>query len=444
MVLLIQTVLLAAISTGGVFFLNKRLFTPIAFYWVGWIVGIASAELASNAGTLVPIDSLGADLILRAHIGAVVGSVAGALGCAIPLRGNFLSTPSIRENARPPMPPWGLPLLAIQFSMGIYLVLRRLTEVGSVFNLYDVRQSYLEEAYLQASLPFAIRFYSFLSLGAAMLPFLLGKHDATNSKFSGRFLALVYVAAAPGGISSGGRVWLASSIVVYLLSYVLHTELRRDYRALVKGCRYLALPLATLVGCFITFATIRDAVFSQQESTLGGPSLLKPAAPLLYYLGITVAAVGPYSEFASTWDESLGRVSFPWVEAQMYKVGVVDEMTYLSFVKDSRLFVTLNRDWDLGSTHASLIPPFVADFGVDNISLAVFLFCFAVHIAFMALPDKGDTAMMTKVMLCLYGGAFCFQDSLLGTANAIVPVISIWLFGFAGRTLSQKTWRWVR
>lgn len=432
---------LGVASTLAVYRITGIIFSPCGFYWIGWIVGIIGAELSAGLGLLPPINSVGHELILSVNLMAAVAFVLATL-LSIPVRDKQGGI-QLRTKISGKQPFFSGKystalkfLLFTQFLFGIFLLSRRLLQTGGA-ELFDIRQSYLEEAYLQDALPFVVRIFSFISLSALVAPFLLGEFDARKSKCSIRDLLLIVLASLPGGLSTGGRVWLASSATMYIISFCLYVEAGRAYKSLVPVFRRFAALVALLVLGFIGIANMRDfqVVDTGPEEKMG--PLLKTVSPLLVYLGITVAAVGPYAEYAADVPHGYGRYSFPWVEAQLFKLGLIDSMQYGEYVKESRSFVFAADGPDLASTHSSIIPPFTADFGLNGVSVAIGIFLLVCQCSFFALRQHGELAMLCKVILCWFGGLFCFQDALLLTANAIVPVIALGVLVFRARLMTR-------
>ena len=69
------TVCLGLVNILVVYFLTRKVVTPVFFYWLAWFLGIGSAALCEYWGLLPPITEFGNSVIIQAHIGCFFGSI---------------------------------------------------------------------------------------------------------------------------------------------------------------------------------------------------------------------------------------------------------------------------------------------------------------------------------------------------------------------------------
>lgn len=447
MELVLITFVFGLVSASTTAAITRKLFTPCFWYWLGWILGTIGAELSAQTDTLPAVTALGQDLILRAHIGAFIGFMVSSL---------FFRGMSWPSHIRPRSSKVQIPLLGrsiwlmlgIQTLFGLILLIQRLSNIGisDFTGIYDVRQSFLQDVYLQASLPIKIRLYNYITLIAAIAPVLLAQDDARNRMISFRSLSFMFLASVPGGLSTGGRIWVASVFSLYAVSYFIALDVTFDYRRILRSARLLAVPLIVLLALFTGIGWFRDVIVQGvgvTEVTESNP-VLAALSPLYNYAGVSVSAIGPYSEFASSQPLSLGRFTFPWFVSQFARFGASSDDEFLQFISDARAFVKQNFDWRLGSTHASIIPLLIADFGEGNLLIVITVFTGMLQFVFLLFGRKWIWGYVLGTVICLYGGAFAFQDAAIGTATAVIPVLAgmaykLWRSVLIGKASRDRT-----
>ncbi len=433
MELLLVTIGLGLFSTATTALITKRWFTPCFWYWLGWIAGTICAQLAAQTNTLPAITTYGQDLIMRAHVGAFFGFLLGSLWArTLPLVKRAHPSSSYTPKLPLDRALWFLVLL--QVIVGIVLLTQRLAgvDITGIASIYDVRQSFLQDTYLQSNLPLPFRLYNYITLMAAVAPVLLAHSDARSGTINFRALSLLFLASVPGGLSTGGRIWIATVFSLYLVSYFIAVDSALSWRKVMRVGRFFLVPAIAVLVLFTLIGFVRDTVVQGSgisEETRASP-VLTLLSPLYNYLGITVSAVGPHSEHAAQ-DRPLGwgQFTFPWLASQIGRLGLARDTQYLDFVADSRIYVSRYVDIRIGTTHASIIPLLIADFREENLLYAMVVLMGLLQAVFLLFSRKPVWGYVLGTVICLYGGAFAFQDATIGTASAVLPVLTG--FGYA-------------
>lgn len=426
LVLGVASVLWTAVCTG-------RWFTVCTWYWLGWLAGIIGAEISHRVEILPEMSQMTREVILTAHQGAFLGFLLFACG----LRVAIWIRPDRNHDRESPQPDnhlrWLWLLVTAQFLLGTLILLQRLSELGLGSNLSTIREAFLDKAYLQPELPLGYRIYSLLTLAVATVPIMLAQRDALTRSVRFKSIIALLIAAAPGGISTGGRVWMAATPALYVVSYVTASESERIRGGILRLLRKTAVPLVSLAIAFSVFGYIRDRLYvTRLFEGRPMPVALQVLAPFYQYLGITVVAAGPYTEFSSEQPRSYGRYTCPWFADQLVRLKLMEAGDYLQYVTASRAYVK-RQDPGLGSTHASYIPNLVADFGFDALLSSALGFVGVLQLLFFLAPRRTFLGQAIRTVTCLYGGLFAFQDSVIGTASAVVPIVTA--------AIASRLWR---
>jgi hypothetical protein len=445
MELLLFTAGLGLLSAATTALITKRLFTPCTWYWLGWIAGTISAQLAAQTNTLPAVTTFGQDLIIRAHVGAFIGFLLASVWArTLPLAKR--PHPNWSRSPRPLLDRALWFLVLLQMIVGTILLAQRLAgvEITGVASIYDVRQSFLQDAYLQSSLPLPLRLYNYITLMAAIAPILLAQSDAKSGTINFRSLSLLFLASVPGGLSTGGRIWIATVFSLYLVSYFIALDRALSWKTVMRVGRFFLVPTIAVLTLFTLIGFVRDTVVQGtgiSEETRASP-VLTVLSPLYIYLGITVSAVGPYAEPATEqYSPGWGQYTFPWFASQIARLGLAQDTQYLDFVAGARMYVGRHVDMRIGTTHASIIPLLIADFKEENLPYAMVILMGLLQVVFLLFSRKPVWGYVLGTVICLYGGAFAFQDATIGTAAAALPILTG--FGYAiWRSLRLRPANW--
>ncbi len=430
--LILATLAFAAISVPVVALLLRTWVNPCTLYWIGWIAGAIGAKLSADSDLMPELSRFGEILILRAHVGAFVAFLL--VGAAA----RFVS-PNEGKRAEPIKVPdwlWTCAIVAVsaQFLVGSAMLVQRVHEdgLGALGDVYNIRQQFLETNYLQEELPPIYRVFSFATCFASIAPILLAIKDANRKGFSGWQLLMLFVCAAPGGVSTGGRIWLAVTISMYCMSYVLAGDMAGYAGTFRRLLKHITLPALALLVMFAAIGIVRekgDPIGGLYE-TYGADRSDRPLYPLYMYLGTPVIAVGPYSEYATQQHLLKGLASLPWISDQLERLHYVYGSPVIDATKYGRDYVREYDDHRLAATHASVIPQLVLDFGIDNLEISSALRCALVFVVWLFFKGKGAPGHIAATVACLYGAMFSFQDVTFGAAASFLPVI--FAFGLLG------------
>ena len=422
--LFLITVLLAVGTIWWVWFFTGRWLTMVNLYWAGWIVGLLGYQASVLIDVLPPIDEYGEHLILMTHYGASIGFLIAApfalwINKRLPARG------------RPPVNGTGWVLVGMQFVLGLYLLASRIASTG--LNLNAIREDFLGDAYLTATLPPEYRIYNYLSLLVLVAVVFIAARDRERGRISWKSLGLLLLAAAPGGLSTGGRIWLAQAVATYAVSYLFAMGPVLRWRQSLRAALQVGVAVIALATVFTAFGGARDSGtgFYNSSPSLDLPDWqvqqLQTYAPLISYLGVSPAAVGSYGRFNEEGFQGYtlgGLVTFPFFAGQIARFGGADLSRATEYALRQRQWVAKNVDPRIGFTKASLAPLVIADFGEDAL-LPVTVAIFTVLMLLFLISDRlGGTWHVMTTMVALWGGLFLFQDASFASASSLIPIIA--------------------
>ena len=425
LILFFYTLALAVISQAICLFITGRSFTLATFYWIGWLLGTAAASLSSTLRLLPAITPVGETALLTFHIGATVGFLLGSAIYWIFFRHRSSSPKPMRVN--------GLLWISILIEaiMGAYLLYDKITLSG--FDIFAFRSSYLTDAYLTDNLPWPLRVYSYVTLVSLAPVAIWANQDRFRNKINGRRIGLAFLASVPGGLSTGGRIWVMQIIATYLISYLITDGIKLRPSQLVKRTLQGLAILLMLGGLFTGLGNLRDVSRGEGKLTVdtGLPTWLQGTlstfAPLYSYLGVPTIASDSYGRVSQSWwnGKLNGQATFPFLADQAVRIRLLDRNRNLDYIKDVRYRVATGIDIRIGTTHATLIPLLITDFGRSNLLYSSIWFFTIFQMLFLILLRLGDLWHVAATMIAVYGGFLIFQDASIGTASAIIPVISI-------------------
>lgn len=435
--LFFSTALLAAFTIGLTWVSTRRWLTLATLYWLGWLIGIPAAQLAASVDLTPVITPAGQQVILLTHLGAALGFTLVAL---ISFRARSL-TPQSRLSYN------GLVwlIVGLQAAFGLGLLASRVASSG--LDIFSIRTDYLADAYLVENLPPEYRLYNYLQLIALAPSMLIAAQDRGLGRISWASLGCLFLAAAPGGISTGGRIWILQTVSIYFISYLLSSGPHLNVAQAAKRGAQTLLAIAILVSLFTAFGNVRDT--SRGELLIQPPSempswvadQIQAYSPLIYYLGVPTAAAGAYSAFNAEafGGASLGgQLTFPFVFAQFQRFGVGGPDLNRDYTAAQRDWIATTVDRRIGTTHATITSLLVGDFGESNLLVAAFITFFGLQLLFVWCAATGGVWHLVATVLGLYGGLLAFQDGSFGTASAFIPIIAVLVM----RALLRKNWWW--
>jgi hypothetical protein len=434
--LLAWTLLLGIATVGLTVLLARTLVTPAILYWGGWVAGVGAAESMSGDGVFPAFSDAGRELVLRAHVGAAIGFIAGALLFRLVCeaqgqRPQQQGAGTTRLELSPRLVHW---LLAAQVLIGAYYLQTMLADIvaeGGIAHLVSIRALYLQRAHMVTEMAPVTRFVSHFGLLLLVFPFLFATQDALDGGFRWKRLLLWWAAGVPAGLATGGRSWIVNVPLIYAISYVVTTGawLSPAVRRLVLRGALAVVVMVVLFGAIDRLRSDnyeRDSVIAQMSEDGRWYDRFKPIKPVVFYAGFPTLAIAAFTDFAQSTDRYGGALTLPFPAAQLERLGLV-RSSALDFLRRSRAAVQRGPEPLLAYTHATIIPLLVGDFGLPLLTFGMMCFALVVQFGFLLLRDRGIMARFIAVHLALYGGFWMFQDSMLGTAGVWLP--ALWLGG---------------
>jgi len=402
---------------------------PVLFYWTGWTAGIYAAETLSGDGVMPVFTDANRDLLLRLHLAAAAGFVLacvvfhlgeGALGQTS--RRNQSEEEGLRLEIHPRLIAGAF---LLQLLLGAFLLMMRFQDLGhfSVTSiLADVRASYLRAAGLGATLPPIVRLGSHVANFLVLFPFLFGVQDGLERRVRFKRVLLWWVCSIPGGISTGGRGWIVTTPLVYLISYLIASSDSFEWRRMGRAVLRVA-PVVVVLA--LLFSGVEEG--RQTNDLLGD---LKKAswydkAPagkaVVYYLGLPILGVDAYTEYAASERPYNGTLTFDFFAAQVQRLQGGVHRTAGDFDVESRSAMFFSPYPILFATHVPVIPNLVADFGLSAFPYIFATICFVCVLAYLLLRNGGIVARFVAVTVTM-GLFWSFQSLMLGSAGMLLPI----------------------
>lgn len=416
---------------------EKTWITPCFFFTLGWLFALISAARISDWGLLPEATQFGNKLVFMALVWSYIGFWLAFL--IVPKNHKNEKENRVNEKNEYSFVRFirrisGF-LLLFQFVLGLYLLGSQISKggVAVLSNIYLMRQLFLDQNHLLTDVwPLENRIYNILTLAATLGPAVIAYTDAKKRRVSLTILFVIYLAGAPGGISSGGRIWLALPGSVYVLTYLFSINSAQSWVIFKKVIRKLFLVVGIVLMLFSVLGSRRE---SQGRISVGGESVFsvlvsKPDGifvPIYYYAAAPYVAIGPYTEITSIDGLGLGKYSFPFIWQQLTRFSDSASNYYFDWVRHSRDYIE-RADWRIGSTHSSIITPFVADFGLSFFAPVLGLYFFILTLSWHKMREMGFVGIIINVQIIMTGCFFSAQEAAFGTSTGILPILSILIF----------------
>lgn len=402
---------------------------PVLLYWIGWTVGIYGAETLSGDGVMPVFTDANRQLLLQLHLAAAVGFVLASIVFHVgrgAMGGKRIRNTEGENEWRLQIHPRLITIaFLIQLSLGAFLLFGRFQEIGqfSVSSLLaDVRASYLREAGLGAALSPMVRLGSHAANFLVLFPFLFGVQDALDRRIHFRRVLLWWICSIPGGISTGGRGWIVTTPVVYLIAYLITSADTFEWR---RAVRVTLRIVPVVVGLALLFSAVEEG--RQTNDLLGG---LKNASwyndvpagkAVIYYVGLPILGVDAYTEYAAQEQPYKGTLTFDFFAAQLQRLRGGVARTAGDFNVASRSAMFFGPYPILFATHVPVIPNLVGDFGLPAFPYVFALICFVCVLAYLVLRSGGIVAKFIAVTITM-GLFWSFQSLMLGSAGMLLPI----------------------
>lgn len=406
---------------------------PVLLYWLGWTAGIYAAEALSGDGIMPVFTDTNRQLLLRLHVAAAFGFF---LACVVFHVGRGAVAKTQRHDAHGDTgwqllihPRFVTVAFLIQLSLGILLLVARLQLLGSISYsglLESIRDSYVRSAGLGASLPPMVRLGSHAANFLMLFPFFFGLQDGLDRRTRFGRVLLWWLCSIPGGISTGGRGWIITTPLVYLVSYLVASTDRFNLR-LIR--RWTVRVSASVVVLAVLFAAVEKG--RRTNDVLSGLTAARwyQKAPIgkavVYYLGLPILGVDAYTEYARREEPYNGALTFGFFAAQWERLNGATNRSASEFNVASRSAMFFGPYPILFATHVPVIPNLVADFGLRAFPYVFATICFVTVLGYLLLSERGLVARFIAVTIGI-GLFWSCQSLMLGDAGMVLPIV--WLF----------------
>jgi hypothetical protein len=444
---LAMTLALAAASIAGMALFYRGPVTPGHFYWAGWLLATISAVAMEGQGIMPRLSPRTSGLLIPFHMAAGLGFVAGT---AIGVFGTALLRPRhpVQRELKLHL---HLALVSAAFvlhaAVGVVSLAYRAAQMGgfgALLNLGAVRRSFIESAHMVTTLPLPVRIGNHLAIALSVMPFLFAVADALKRRPNFGRIGLWWILMIPSGLASGGRGWIIAAPLTYGVTYLMVLGVGGAVPTLRRSGLRIAMAFGLLVATFSYIQIARteagDAAITifQNEGDARWPDYVPVLKPVLFYFGIPLLGIVEYSDFVSMRPPSNGALIFPLLSETLVRSGVVKESREFEYLIEGRRYATLGADPLLGQTHATTVPRFVGDFGLDAYTWAFAIVACWIQVLYICIRDMGVVGRLAAVQLLLYGGFWVAQDFMLGLSGIILPVVWLALLLQFGRVLRDS------
>jgi hypothetical protein len=414
------------------------LFTTCFWYWLGWIAASLCAYLLGLWDAMPELTDFSHQLVARASLGAFVGFAVGSIAASVLQRRNPVrSTGPAYVFARGSRLSRNL-LVAYYIACLAYFLYRYFGVGMQGADLQDVRLSYLENRTTIGQ-----RIFNQVLIIGAVLPVVFGLDDAKRGKINVNRIIHFTIASGIAGIMTGGRAWLLTGLASYAISYVMVVDGRGVMKHAIGALWRMR---ALIVGVVALFALIwlyreeQDITVTDKYKEEVGMSVYQKKLglyPIIYYSGTPLSALDAYGRIVLEWSPTLGGLTAPLVSQQLVKVGIIKNSWIDLYMTQARTDVYFGVDTRIGSTHATAIPRFLGDFGIDGMIVA--LAGITALCQYFAIVYRGTTvfAHTMAVLAVQFGGLWMFQDFMLFESGVALQVFWAGVIGY----VIQIEWR---
>jgi oligosaccharide repeat unit polymerase len=382
--------LLLGIASLLIWTVSKRSFLPSSGFCVGWSVGLVAAIYGASQGELPEIGELGQQLISEAMFGAMAGGLISAAWIRFREDHAHLALTRIDETRLAKAMIW-------VFLISALFAILRWRSFGYPTTISEIRFLHVQE---QGTM--GIRLENYLGIIIGVFTAIYGYKAVSHGDNLLKVSILVWIFQMPLGLITGGRSWLVMPLIFVVFPILFLFSAKQAWRILKSNLTTILIILSIFVTAFsyLGFARLRDNLMGKSIT------LQESGGSVRNYLGVPIAAVGPYSEVAIASGPYYGALSFEFFGKQLSRLGLIDT---LDWIYGAREDVSKNLDNRLGSTHSSFIPRLVGDFGVGLLPYITALFIFLADWIFVVFLRRGLMGYFIALQIWV-SAVFAFQE----------------------------------
>ena len=425
MYLILITLFFALFSVGLNRFVTKLFFTPCFWYWAMWLISLACFQFTAMFGDIRQLSEEAIKLIILLHIGAFIGFfLADFFWLLIKPK----SGPKLEKlfGEIYSIPKWIIIVLIISTLVGFLSLASMISMYG--FNIALFRGHYIAENYRQSQLPILTLFGVYSGIITSVIVLIIALKDIQRGRPNYRILGLLFFISLPGMLATGGRGALLSvippyAVVVLVLSY--NYKLFHFKRKLLKFL-IVILPITLVIISLVGKARTIEAIELDIKSP--GEVLVQLLLPATTYISTPIAGMEGYAIFANHYHRTnsvlLGQ-TFPFLNRQLNRLGLSSSGS--EFYGESRDWVFYNFDRNYGTTHATIIPALIADFGISYFWVGMIALSIIFELFFLKWSSKGIWGAMIIVWTCWYGTMNTPASNMFGSSGPMLQLGFVWI-----------------
>lgn len=419
------TLILATFSFGFNRITTNRTFTPCFFYWSIWLIDLFCMFCTAQFIDIRPLSDQAKSLIIQLHIGAFIGFILADIL-------NFVNKPKLTSKRKSLflekyfIPKWLIRIFLLSVIVGILYSAFIIYKYGLDF--VAIRKQFIEENYMKSQLPIFSLLSNYSGILLSLIVIIVALKDLQKGKTNYWRLALLTFTALPVILTTGGRGALLNVIPPYTVVILVGTDyykLQIFRRAYFKFL-FLIIPIMMLIISLVYYA--RSESEDQTSGLSGRNFFVSNLIPTTWYIATPIIAMEGYAQYAQSYNQAnppfLGQ-TFPFINRQLSRLGLSKNGD--EFTSQSRDWVYKNFDIMYGSTHATIIPSLIADFGVEYFWVGMLMLAGLFEFLFLRFSNHGILGAMIIIWTCWYGALNAPTVTLFGSSGPMLQLGFTWI-----------------
>lgn len=412
----VLTWLLGAVTAFASWRKYRSFATGAVVFWASWATLVTFAWGATASGFLPEWPSSVERFLTMAYAGAFAGGLIAIWITPGTRKGDRRDGEQLLVGARWTVSRFFAPFLVLILVTGVIHFVERWARIGyDPWRFYELRLMVLDEGWLWSS-----RIASYVSFLGFLLVVFFGALDAKEG-IRPRRLAAVWLASVPHGLAFGGRGWTLGPLLVYTVSLLVsHRPFGRrvQLRKLTPVVALFALGL----WFFVVLGLLRRPDASGYVELSPGAWKREDRMMLANWVGSSVIALGPASEYAAETTPALGEFTFEYFAAKAKDFGLSE--TEATEQWKSWVTKDLPRDPVVGFTWCvppTAIPFLILDYGEYGMIVAMAVLVAGLHWVATRYVARGILGHVAALLA--FNALFStIQTLALFTAGTIVPI----------------------
>ena len=253
-------------------------------------------------------------------------------------------------------------LFYVSVGYGVLALVFRMAEVGGSLNITAMREKYIDEAYLASELPLWLRLAAYFAIAPYLVSIILGLRDGTG-RMRWKQLSASGFCASPAGWRPEVGVGSQGFLPIYFTSFLLA---RRRTAISRKTMRVAALVTTALLAVCLLFVVVGQVRNPEAYNNTSSGGVTWAFVPVAGYLGVPLLDRCLF-QICHEWARHMGTLTFDFLALQGERLGLLEKGATFDYCEKSRCHVREHEASSLGSTHSTIIPRLVGDFGEERL-----------------------------------------------------------------------------